>query len=174
MRNAILALLVAGAAYGYELKQAIDELFKSVWPPVNIGQIYSTLQRLERDGLVVSETVAQKRRPSRNVYQVTEAGHQALDEWVSAPASGPRLRDDFFVKLVLAKSSGVADPVELVRRQSLEYLQTLSDLESLGRLEQGQDDVIKKLLIEGVALHLQADIRWLELCEQALSEEENE
>ena len=174
MRNALLALLAAGTAYGYELKQAIDSLFKAVWPPINIGQIYSTLQRLERDGLVVSKTVEQEKRPSRNVYQITDAGRQVLEEWFSAPATGPRLRDDFFVKLVLAKSSGTADPIELIRHQVLEYFQTLSDLETLGQQSEDGDGRMRQLLVEGAALHIQADIRWMELCEQALLEEDEE
>ncbi|MDP6455582.1 MAG: PadR family transcriptional regulator [SAR202 cluster bacterium] len=171
MRNAILALLAAGAAYGYELKQALDSQFEAVWPPINIGQIYATLQRLERDGLVVSETVAQERRPNRKVYSLTGAGHEELKDWLDAPTSGPRLKDDFFVKLVVARASGVVDPIELIRRQSEEYFQTLSDLDAMVANQNGNDERMSRLLIEGAALHIQADIRWLELCEQVLTEE---
>ena len=91
--------------------------------------------------------------------------------WLSAPALGPRLKDDFFVKLVVAKSWGVTDPIELIRHQSQEYFQSLSDLDALITDRQGSDGAVRQLLIEGAALHLQADIRWLELCEQVLSEE---
>jgi DNA-binding PadR family transcriptional regulator len=171
MRNVILALLAAGEAYGYELKQAIDSQFGAVWPPINIGQVYATLQRLERDGLVESQTVPQERRPDRRVYQLTEAGRTEMVAWLSAPALGPRLKDDFFVKLVVAKSWGVTDPIELIRHQSQEYFQSLSDLDALITDRQGSDGAVRQLLIEGAALHLQADIRWLELCEQVLSEE---
>ncbi len=173
MRNAILALLAAGAAYGYELKQALDSQLGAVWPAINIGQIYSTLQRLERDGMVRSETVPQERRPNRRVYRLTDDGRTELVDWLDAPAAGPRLKDDFFLKLVLAKSSGVTDPAELIRRQSDEYFQALSDLDALSARAKGGNDRMEQLLIEGAALHIQADMRWLELCEQALSEEDD-
>lgn len=176
MRHALLALLAAGAAYGYELKQALDRLFGAVWPPINIGQIYTTIQRLERDGLVmVSETVVQARRPDRRMYELTDAGREALATWFATPADRPRLRDDFFVRLVLAQSSGVADAAALIRRQRLAYFQALSDLDALSAREQEAasqaDGRLRHLLIEGAALHLQADLRWLALCEQALLEE---
>jgi len=172
MRNAILALLAAGSAYGYEIKQAFDRLFGAAWPSINIGQIYTSLQRLERDGLVVSETVPQERKPSRVVYRITDAGRDSLKEWFSAPGYSPRLRDDLFMKLVLAKSTGMVNPVELVRRQSEEYFQALSDLDTLVATANSGDDRIERLLIEGIALHIQADLRWLEVWEQMFSKEE--
>ena len=171
MRNTILALLAAGIAYGYEMKQAIDRLFGAVLPPINVGQIYTTLQRLERDGLAGSGTVRQERRPDRVVYKITDTGREALEEWFSTPGSTPRLRDDLFMKLVLARQSGVVDPAELVRHQSREYFQALSDLDALVE-QHDDDDRLKQLLVEGLALHLQADIKWLELWEQAFAEEE--
>ncbi|MFC1935512.1 PadR family transcriptional regulator [Chloroflexota bacterium] len=174
MRNAILALLAAGAAYGYELKHVLDRLFEAVWPPINIGQIYTTLRRMERDGLVESGTVAQERRPDRVVYQITDAGKQALVNWFNAPGSSPRLRDDLFMKLILAKRSGVVDQIELVRRQSEEYFQALGDVEALSVREEGEGGRMRQLLIEGLALHLRADIRWLELWEETFSKEEEE
>ena len=172
MRNAILALLAAGPAYGYELKQVLDRMFGAVWPPINIGQIYTTLQRLERDGLVVSEVVPRERKADRVVYEITDGGREALGEWFLTTGSTPRLRDDLFMKLVLAKRSGVVDPIQLARRQTDEHLQALSDLDAMANGEGAMDDGTGQLLIEGMALHLQADIRWLELWEQTLSEEE--
>ena len=103
MRSAFLALLARAPAHGYELKQAFDETFGGVWPPINVGQIYTTLGRLERDGLVRSVHVEQAHRPDKKVYELTDAGRAALEEWIDAPAEGPRLRDDFFLKVVLAQ-----------------------------------------------------------------------
>ena len=89
------------------------------------------------------------------------------------PASGAALKDDFFVKLVVARASGIADPIALIQRQSREYFQTLSDLDALIAAQDAEHGPMRQLLIEGAALHIQADIKWLELCEQALSEEED-
>ena len=131
------------------------------------GQVYTTLARLEREGLVVGEDVPEDSRQKR-VYALTDAGRAALDEWVAAPTPGPRLRDEFFLKLVLARDAGVADPRRLIERQRHEYLHALRDLAALGPDGNG----VASLLAEGAALNLEADLKWLDLCERRLIEEE--
>ena len=167
MKYSILALLAAGATYGYDLKQAFDKRFGGLWPAVNIGQIYATLARLERDGLVRGSEVAQDRRPNKTVYELTDDGDQALRAWLAEPTPGPRLRDAFFMKLLLTRISGVGDPAALVERQRSEFLQQMRDIETLAGEWDGHDPA-GRLLIEGTALHLQADLRWLDLCEERL------
>ena len=108
----LLALLAKEPAHGYELKMLLEQIFGEAYPSPNIGQIYVTLQRLERDGLVASQDVVQQTRPNKRVYELTEAGRAAL-----ASATEP----------------GVA-----------------------------------RLLIEGAILHLQADLDWLERCQEEL------
>ena len=171
MRYPILALLNGAPAHGYELKQALEQRFGSVLPPLNGGQIYTTLQRLERDGLVEGDRVAQADRPNKRVYRLTDAGRAALRAWVDEPAAGTRLKDEFFIKLVLAEPSGLADPLVLIDRQRRTYLQSLRDLDRL--LADGSADGPGRLLVEGAALHLEADLRWLALCEERLTREVN-
>ena len=77
MRFPLLALLAGGPAHGYELKQAMEQQFGAVLPPLNAGQIYTTLSRLERDGLVEDDAVAQNGRPNKRVYRLTEAGQSS-------------------------------------------------------------------------------------------------
>lgn len=163
MRFPLLALLAGGPAHGYELKQALEQRFGSVLPPVNAGQIYTTLARLERDGLVGDDAVAQNGRPNKRVYSLTAAGHVELTGWVADATPAARLKDDFFMKLVLAKAAGIADPGELIARQRSAYLQALRDLDDIAT-----DDEVSALLVEGAALHLEADLKWLDLCEQRL------
>jgi DNA-binding PadR family transcriptional regulator len=165
MRYPFLALLAERPAYGYELKQALEQRFGSALPPLNAGQIYTTLARLERDGLVRGSDVPDDTRQKR-VYELTESGRAALVEWVERPTSSTRLRDEFFLKLVLAGDSGVADPRRLIERQRREYLQALRDLAAVA-----PNGNVASLLAEGAALHLEADLRWLDLCEQRLLEE---
>ena len=83
MKYPLLALLAAGPAHGYELKQSFEARFGVAWPPVNIGQIYSTLQRLERDGLVTGYEEEQTKGPARHVFEITEAGFRVLHEWLT-------------------------------------------------------------------------------------------
>src|SRR4051812_46671586 len=117
MRSMLLALLAKESAHGYELKQALEQTFGSAYPSPNIGQIYVTLGRLEKDGLVSGEDVAQSNRPNKRVYELTPAGREALASWIDEPSDGPRLRSEFFVKLALAPMTGSADRVALINRQ---------------------------------------------------------
>ena len=166
MRFPLLALLANGPAHGYELKSAMEQRFGAVLPPLNAGQIYTTLGRLERDGLVDDDAVAQNGRPNKRVYRLTEKGKSELAEWVADSTPQTRLKDDFFIKLVLARAAGIADPMELIDRQRTAYLQALRDLDDVAA--QANGDETAALLVEGAALHLEADLKWLELCEQRL------
>src|SRR3712207_3506731 len=123
MRYPFLALLADAPAHGYELKLALEQRFGSALPPLNAGQVYTTLARLERDGLVKGSDVPDDTRQKR-VYELTPAGREALEEWVATPTTGTRLRDEFFMKLVLAGLTGVADPRSLIERQRREYLRS--------------------------------------------------
>jgi DNA-binding PadR family transcriptional regulator len=165
MKFSFLALLAAGPAHGYELKQELEQRFDAVLPPLNAGQVYTTLQRLERDGLVAGAGVADDAR-NKKIYELTNEGRLALLEWVESPTQGPRLKDDFFLKLVLAGQAGIAPPQSLIDRQRRHYLQRLHDLGNVALSPDG--DVVASLLVEGAALHLEADLKWLERCEERL------
>jgi DNA-binding PadR family transcriptional regulator len=167
VRYPFLALLAAGPAHGYELKQALERRFGSVLPPLNAGQVYTTLARLERDGLVRGGEVEDDTRGKR-VYEITASGREALSEWIEKPTPGPRLKDEFFTKLVLAGLTGLSDPKTLIDRQRREYLQSLRDLELASAAAASNGSPAGRLLIEGAALHLQADVAWLDICERQL------
>ena len=164
MRLPLLALLATGPAHGYELKQALEQRFGAVLPPLNAGQIYTTLSRLQRDGLVEDDAVAQNGRPNKRVYRLTEEGQAELRGWVADATPATRLKDDFFIKLVLARAAGIADPLELIDRQRSTYLKALRDLDDIA-----VEDETAALLVEGAALHLEADLKWLDLCERRMT-----
>ena len=167
MRQSLLALLAKEPAHGYELKQALEAIFGSAYPSPNIGQIYVTLGRLEKDGFVRSVDVEQANRPNKKVYYITATGREALEAWVEEPTEGPRVRDEFFMKLVLAPMTGLSDRMALVNRQRRHYLALMRDLRELA---EGTDPAnrVALLLIEGAMLHLQADLDWLERCQEDL------
>jgi DNA-binding PadR family transcriptional regulator len=167
MRFPLLALLANGPAHGYELKQALEQRFGSVLPPLNAGQIYTTLARLQRDGLVDDDAVAQDGRPNKRVYRLTDAGHAKLRGWVENSTPPSRLKDDFFIKLVLAQAADIADWRELILRQRGAYLQALRELDDIAAKADG--DVTAALLVEGAALHLEADLKWLDLIERRMT-----
>ena len=169
MKYALLAFLSQGPAHGYELKQAIEEQFRAVYRSLNAGQIYTTLSRLERDGLVQNQYVAQEGRPDKRVYEITTIGREALAAWVEKPVSGPRLKDEFFMKLMLARLANVGDVTTIIQRQRHEFLQTLHDLNELAMKTDSQCNPAAWLLVKGAILHLKADLEWLDLCEEQLS-----
>ncbi len=163
MRLHLLALLAKEPAHGYELKLALEQTFGEAYPSPNIGQIYVTLKRLETDGLVCSQDVEQATRPNKRVYELTPAGRETLDAWVQEPSDGPRVRDDFFTKLVLAPMAGLADRMELINSQRRHYLGVMRTLTGLAPTH-----TPSRLLIEGAILHLQADLEWLQRCQEEL------
>ncbi len=167
MRQHLLALLAKEPAHGYELKLALEQTFGEAYPSPNIGQIYVTLKRLEQDGLVRSQDVEQTTRPNKRVYELTPAGREALRAWVDEPSDGPRVRDDFFTKLVLAPMAGLADRMELINKQRRHYLGIMRNLTGLAAASD-RADAPARLLIEGAILHLQADLDWLERCQEEL------
>jgi len=167
VRQHLLALLAKEPAHGYELKLALEQIFGEAYPSPNIGQIYVTLKRLEQDGLVQSEDVEQTNRPNKKVYDLTADGRDALRAWVDEPGEGPRVRDDFFVKLILAPMAGLADRMELINLQRRHYLGIMRNLAGL-QASASREDTPARLLIEGAMLHLQADLDWLERCQEEL------
>ena len=101
---------------------------------------------------------------------MTGHGRQAHEAWIEAPVSGRRLKDEFFMKLVVLASTDLAEPRQLLDRQRREYLQSLRDLNAL--LEANGKGPAAELLVEGAILHLKADLEWLELIEQRLAQKE--
>lgn len=169
VKYALLGLLAEEPRHGYDLKGAFEELMGGSWE-LNIGQVYSTLSRLERDGLVASEVVPQDLVPDRKVYAVTEVGRKELEAWLTEPSDGPvRLKNEVYVKVALLDLLGEGDPDELLAGQRAQYLQRLSELSELAD-DEGLDGRAR-LLVEGARLHVEADLRWLDLCEARLTEE---
>jgi DNA-binding PadR family transcriptional regulator len=167
MKYLFLALLSQASTHGYNLLQTYDELFASVLPSLNAGQIYTTLARLERDGLVRKFAVEQEGKPDKRVYELTGGGRQALLAWFNEPIAGPRIKDNFFLKLMSARLSGLVDPHQIISSQRLQYLQSLHDLNTLALQSDVLGDSGKLLLVQGAILHLKADLEWLDLCEEA-------
>ncbi|MFJ9968644.1 PadR family transcriptional regulator [Streptomyces avermitilis] len=171
MRLPLLALLARGPAHGYELKQDLEQLLGAAYPQPNIGQIYVTLGRLEKTGLIEGKEVEQSSRPNKKIYHLTDAGQDALRAWYEETSDEPRLRDEFFMKLALAPQTSLADQIRLINKQRRHYLNTMRTLSKLVTGEH-RDNRVARLLVEGAMLHLQADLDWLERCQEELEEPE--
>ena len=130
---------------------------------LNPGQVYVTLSRLERAGLVAARQVAQSSPPDKKVYEVTAAGRERVAAWLAGLVLAKVAPVEFHLKLVAAAATRLADPVALIDAQRRELLRQLREVQRLARRPPDGDGA---LLLEGAALRLQADIRWLEVCEQ--------
>jgi DNA-binding PadR family transcriptional regulator len=165
-QEVVLALLAKEPSHGYELRARLRQALGPLGEALNDGQIYVTLTRLERAGLVVSERAAGSAdRADRKVYALTPAGQLRVGEWL-AEVSWPRPDlAEFHLKLVAAAASRLADPLTIVDAQRRELLRRLRDAQRAAMAEPDGSDAA--LLLEGVVLRLQADLRWLEACEQS-------
>jgi DNA-binding PadR family transcriptional regulator len=165
LQEVILAMLAKEPSHGYELRSRLREALGPVGEAMNAGQIYVTLGRLEKAGLVAAEREpGLADRPDRKVYAVTPAGQQRLASWlteVSWPGPAPA---EFHLKLAAAAAGRLADPLAIIDAQRRELLRLLRDAQRAAMDE--PDGSAAGLLLEGVALRLQADLRWLEACER--------
>lgn len=172
MQDVVLALLAKGPSYGYELRQRLQAALGPMGSAFNAGQVYVTLGRLERAGLVESAEVGQAHRPDRRVYELTAVGHERVAAWVAEVDWPKPAPVEFHLKLTAVAAAGLADPVALADAQRRELLRRLRAVEQ-GLLAES-DRSAASLLLEGAVLQLQAGIRWLELCAEHWSERRQE
>jgi DNA-binding PadR family transcriptional regulator len=169
MKELFLTMLATRSAYGYELRQTLEHAFGQMLPAMNAGQIYSTLARLERDGVVRGVDVPEDARGKR-VYEITDKGRNELDAWIATPVPGGRLKNEFFMKFVMLVWARLAPPNDLIDGQRREYLRSLRSLDEL--LDADPQDPTIELLVEGAILHLKADLEWLDMMQRRWTEME--
>jgi DNA-binding PadR family transcriptional regulator len=165
MQEVVLALLAKEPSHGYQLRVRLREALGPLGDQMNAGQIYVTLARLEKAGAVTAERAAGLAdRPDRKVYALTPAGQQRVADWL-AEVSWARLAPaEFHLKLIAAATAKLADPIAIVDAQRRNLLRRLRDAQRAA-LDQ-PDNSAAALLLEGLVLRLQADLHWLEACEQ--------
>ena len=168
IKYAILGILAEQDLHGYELKASFDDKVGEFWS-LNFGQIYSTLDRLEKEELVTHDREAQEKRPDRKIYRITPQGRESLAEWLAAPVGKVRaLRDEFFIKLVFMDKSDPAPILALIEKQKALYIKRMSQLTQRKlAVKKGVQDMhalTTELLIDAGLFHAEADIRWLDLC----------
>jgi DNA-binding PadR family transcriptional regulator len=159
VRHALLALLSEAPKYGLQLSQEFEARTGDVWP-LNTGQVYTTLQRLERDGLVVSDE-GRDDGPQKG-YRLTESGREELREWLRTPPdmSTPP-RDEMVIKVLVAMRVPDVDIVELVQAHRRHLVETMRYYTRL-KEDAGEHDVGLLLVADAEIYRLDGVIRWLD------------
>ncbi len=172
VRFAILGLLAQKPRYGYELHR----LFEAVvggdrnWE-VKPAQVYTTLERLEEAGLVErSSDLGEGEQPARRIYTLSSAGLLELEGWFAGGVTPDHQRDEFFVKLMVALSSGKADPRRVIQTQRAHLYQELHAATALRDSYDPRNRLAQILLLDKALMHLEADLRWLDIAETRLED----
>jgi DNA-binding PadR family transcriptional regulator len=164
VRHALLGLLTEGPKYGHQLRREFEAKTGDVWP-LNVGQVYTTLQRLERDGLVESDGGHDERQKG---YRITELGEEELAAWLRTPpetVSPPR--DELVIKVLVAlhiPGVNVHDVIQVHRRYLVELMQQWTRIKE----DESRYDLALALVVDAELFRLDSAIRWLDTADARL------
>jgi DNA-binding PadR family transcriptional regulator len=162
VREGLMALLADEPRYGYQLKTAFESATGGVWT-LNVGQVYTTLARLHRNGLVDVDHSGEQKR-----YSLTHGGREALGDWWQAvPADDPPPRDELQVKVLLAIDRSPDHALAVITRQRTAITRMLQQHRRSQRPGDGMP-LAEALVADAVAVRAEADLRWLDLCESRI------
>ncbi|WP_244930551.1 PadR family transcriptional regulator [Nocardioides sp. W7] len=167
VKQALLALLEQGPMYGYQLRSEFEQRTGGTWP-LNVGQVYTTLARLERDGLVAGTGADDD---GHLVYRLTDTGRGEVAAWFTTPVARTQPpRDELAIKLALAVTVPGVDVGRVIQQQRSATMTALQDYTRLKRGEGGNEraDLAWGLVLESLVFAAEAEIRWLDHCESRL------
>ena len=159
--HTLLALLSQKPAHGYALKTRFENGTANAWP-LNVGQVYTTLSRLERDGLVqLKESTSDEQ-----IWKITTEGRRALKHWYLTPVVGsPPSRNELAIKVLIAVAAQRNDVTEIIRTQRTATMEQLQQLTRNKKSSHGERDLPWMLALDALILKAEAELRWLDLCE---------
>jgi DNA-binding PadR family transcriptional regulator len=164
-----LGLLAQKPRHGYELHAAFSAVVGGATWDVKPAQIYTTLERLQESGLVQTESdLGQGSEPDRRIYAITSDGRDALKDWFEDGVSTEHQRDEFYVKLMIGLVSGEADPARIIQTQRSRLYQELHDATTQRDSYDPRTEMAQILLKDKAIMHLEADLRWLDMIEMRL------
>lgn len=165
--SVLLGVLADGPAHGYDLKRAHDTRFPAT-RPLAYGQVYATLGRLQRDGLVEELETRQAAGPERTVYALTDAGREALRRWLGeVETPGPYAADELVRKTITALHTG-ADSGDFLRRQRAIHLDAMR---ALTRERAAATEPGTRIALDHTLAHLDADLRWMEETRERIAQD---
>jgi len=159
-----LALLNMAPMHGYEIKESFEKLVFYQWP-LNYGQVYTTLSRLERDNLVCHEEIEQEEKPDKKVYYITEAGKEELKGWLFSDSKLNVYFDNMTFKVALFDIIDSEYALEILLRYKRDLFIIMKNLIRL-RKEMKDASIGKQLIIERNILQTESDLKWVNMCQQ--------
>lgn len=165
VRHGLLALLESGPRYGYQLRAAFEESTGATWP-LNIGQVYTTLSRLERDNLV---RPLPEEEGGQRPYEITDAGRAEVARWFTTPVTRTdRPRYELVIKLALALTTPGVDVPSVVQTQRTATMRTLQEYTRLKTRPPEPAELSWRLVLDALIFQAEAEVRWLDHCEASL------
>ncbi|MEV8436059.1 PadR family transcriptional regulator [Actinosynnema sp. NPDC051121] len=166
VKHSLLAFLERGPMHGYQLRAAFEQAVGDTWP-LNIGQVYTTLSRLERDDLV---RALPDNDAGQRPYEITDAGRAELAKWFATPVGrNDRPRDELAVKLSLALTTPGVDVRAVVQTQRGATMRALQEYTRLKRGGTAPGDLAWLLVLDAMIFQAEAEVRWLDHCEASLA-----
>ncbi|MEM7355897.1 MAG: PadR family transcriptional regulator [Acidobacteriota bacterium] len=170
IRHGLLAILADRPAHGYGLKSSFEDNTAGAWP-LNVGQVYTTLGRLQRDGLVEPAGHEEGRRQA---WQITDGGREALAGWYASAVDDQPSRDELTIKVLLAVADPATDARQVLQRQRVATMQRLQGYTRHKRDADPETELPWVLLLDALILQADAEERWLDLCDQRLDQLQGE
>lgn len=163
----LLAILEDGPSYGLHLKNEFEARTGGIWP-LNVGQVYTTLGRLQRDGLVLVRS--EDETESQKFYEITDHGRSLLGEWFDQPGSrGAPSREELVLKLVMVARRSKADAAQVIQAERRSAVLLLQEYTRLKHDAPGEGDLGWSFLVDSLIFQTEARVRWLDACESRLS-----
>lgn len=174
VRQSLLAILDQGPCYGYQLRSEFDRRTGSTWP-LNVGQIYNTLDRLERDGLVerADHELDGQISTAQIYYQITDAGSAEVAGWLGSPVErSAATRDELAIKLAIAVTLpgvDIAQVIQVQRTATLRNLQELTKTKNASGDPESSEELAWLLVVDSMIFQAEAEVRWLDHSEARLA-----
>jgi len=175
VRYSLLGLLAQQPRYGYELRAAFLALAggEETWE-VKPAQIYTTLNRMVESGLIEKNSVEEEGADDKVIYTLTQSGRDELQNWLSQGTLDDPQQDAFFLKLMLSLELPEINPTRLIQTQRSTLYQELHRITTLRDRLHPQTELARILLMDKAIMHLEADLRWLDMLESRLEEVQNQ
>lgn len=166
-KYAILGLLNQKPMHGYEIKKEFEKSVSYIWS-INVGQLYTLLKRMEGENIIVKKEVPQENKRDKIVYEITDAGRNELQEWLSIPILNRQTKDEFYLKMMFLTQLDKENSRKYVDEQIKAMEKQSETFKEIGINHRDRMDKFMSLLLEASIMHFEVDIKWLKLYKERM------